>query len=97
MTMTLLVLNVNPALAEEMVDYLLVQEGVSGFTSYRVYGHGSNRGLSMTEQVTGRQNRLQYEMLMDTADVPAVLDGLSENVGPDIVYWQQPVSGIGRT
>lgn len=97
MTMTLLVMNVNPALAEEMVDYLLVQDGVTGFTSYQVYGHGKNRGLSVTEQVTGRQSRLQYEVLMDVADVAAVLDGLAENVGPDILYWQQPVSGVGRT
>ncbi len=97
MTMTMLVLNVNPALAEEMVDYLLVQEGVNGFTSYQVHGHGRNRGLSVTEQVTGRQNREQYEVLMDVSDVDAVVDGLAENVGRDIVYWQQPMTGMGRT
>lgn len=97
MTMTLLVLNVNPALAEEMVDYLLVQEGVSGFTSYQVNGHGRNTGLSVTEQVTGRQSRLQFEMFMDVDDVADVLGGLAANVGPDIVYWQQPISGVGRT
>jgi hypothetical protein len=97
MTMTLLVLNVNPALEEEMVDYLLVQESVGGFTSYHVYGHGQNRGLSVAEQVTGRQRRQQYEILIDVAEVSGVLDGLADSVGPGIVYWQQAVSGVGHT
>lgn len=97
MTMTLLVMNVNPGLEEDMVDYLLVRDGVEGFTSYRVNGHGRIGGLSVMEQVAGRQKRVQFEVLMEEADVPGVLDGLGRSVGPDIVYWQQPVFGAGRT
>ena len=37
---TLLVLNIPPELEEDLVDYLLSRPSVTGFTSFRVYGHG---------------------------------------------------------
>lgn len=94
---TLLVLNLRPELEEDLVDYLLAREGVAGFTSYHARGHGLvNEELSLAEQVSGRRKRLQFEILMDEADVNLLIDGLADEVGRDIVYWQQVVSNSGR-
>ena len=93
---TLLVLNINPELEEDMVDYLLASPLISGFTSFQVYGHGSFPNMSLSEQVSGRRKRIQFESLIDKNGVNEILSGLSERVGNDIFYWEQPVSGIGR-
>ena len=49
-----------------LVDILLVQDKISGFTSSKVSGHGTVHGegeaLSIVEQVTGRQQRIQFMM-----------------------------------
>jgi hypothetical protein len=92
----LLTLNAAPALEEELIDYLLLLEEVEGFTSYAVYGHGQHHGLSTAEQVTGKRKRIQYELLVHAPDVAAIVAGLAEAVGRDIVYWQMPVSNFGR-
>ena len=65
---------------------LLGRAGVSGFTSYHARGHGEvNEEMSLAEQVSGRRKRLQFEILMDEADVLPLLDGLADEVGRDIV------------
>ncbi|HEY0964110.1 MAG TPA: DUF3240 family protein [Pseudomonadales bacterium] len=92
---TLLVLNVDPRLEEELIDFLLRQDGVTGFTAQVVYGHGPGGHMTLAEQVAGRRKRVQVQVLMQAADVRAVLDGLP-GVGRDIVWWQQPVSASGR-
>jgi len=93
---TLLVLNINPELEEELIDYLLELDCVSGFTSYHVHGHGHQANMSIAEQVTGRRKRTQLELLVEEVDVKSILGGLQSEVGRDIVYWQQPVKGVGR-
>lgn len=92
----LLVLNTSPTLEESLVDYLLLHEQVTGFSSYTVYGHGQHTGLSVAEQVTGKRKRMQYELVVKRADVPAILASLAKEVGRDIVHWEQPVSNYGR-
>ena len=91
-----LILTVPPSLEDELVDYLLSLESVSGFTSYPVRGHGENRQLSIAEQVTGRQKRIQFELILATEDVPRVLGGLKQHVGGDIFFWYQDINGSGR-
>ncbi len=93
---TLLVLNISPELEEDLVDYLLGLEGVEGFTSYQVYGHGEHGRLSLREQVTGRRRRMQYEIMLPEDGVAALLQGLAEEVGTDVVYWQHPLTNFGR-
>jgi len=94
---TLLVLNMPPGLQEDFIDYLLSLECVRGFTSYKAMGHGEHEHLSVAEQVSGRRQRVQFEVLMDEAAVPQLTQGLASEVGKDITYWQHPVSSIGRT
>lgn len=93
---TMLVLNIAPALAEDLIDYLLGIDGVEGFTSYHVHGHGDHNSLSVTEQVSGRRKREQFELLLSPELVPSVLAGLADQVGRDIVYWEQAIANLGR-
>ena len=93
---TLLVLNLSPDLEEDMVDYLLPQEGVGGFTSYRVRGHGHHADMSLAEQVSGRRKRQQFEIIIEESEVDNLLAGLVNNVGKDILCWQQAKSKVGR-
>lgn len=75
----LLILIANPKLEDMLVDFLLQQNKLSGFTSSQVSGHGAGRAavnLSLVEQVTGRQNRVQF---MLHAPLP-VLHGLIQEI-----------------
>jgi len=59
----LLILIVPPKLEDVLVDFLLQQQAITGFTSTPVSGHGSVHStdmLSLVEQVTGRQSRVQF-------------------------------------
>jgi nitrogen regulatory protein PII len=93
---TLLAINIMPALEEDMVDYLLATKGVEGFTSFAIRGHGDHSNLSLAEQVTGRRNRLQFEIITEEAVAQKIIAGLVKNVGKNIIYWQQTISNIGR-
>ena len=93
---TMLLLNINPRLEEDLVDYLLSKEFIDGFTSYTVHGHGIHSDMSLTEQVSGRRKRIQVEAILNKENIDELLDGLKENVGTDIVYWEQVISNKGR-
>ena len=59
----LLTLVASPSLEETLIDWLLTQENISGFSSVEIYGHGArSTGLSIYEQVTGRQKRIQFQI-----------------------------------
>lgn len=95
---TMLVLNVPPVLEEDLVDYLLGHPDIDGFTSFAAAGHGAaGSSLSIAEQVTGRRKRIQFEIIMASDEVSRITDSLGIEVGPDIVYWQIPVQGWGRS
>lgn len=76
----LLILIVPPTLEEMLVDVLLQQIQISGFTSSKVSGHGSVHGehakLSIVEQVTGRQERVQFMMHATIADLKTLVNHL---------------------
>jgi hypothetical protein len=93
---TMLVMNINPELEEDMVDYLLGQEFINGFTSYQVNGHGAFSNMSLAEQVSGRRKRVQLEVLLEQAAINTILEGLKSNVGVDIVYWEQAITNHGK-
>ena len=92
----MLVLNIPPELEEDLIDYLLSLESVTGFTSYETRGHGSDVMLSLAEQVSGRRKRLQFELLIEGEEIQSLLSGLSTEVGRDIVYWEQVIDNIGH-
>jgi len=50
-----------PNIEELMIDLLLEQPDISGFTSHIVNAHGAGAiELSMQEQVSGRQQKVQF-------------------------------------
>ncbi len=77
----LLILIVPPTLEEMLVDVLLQQAEISGFTSSKVNGHGTVHGdgaaqLSIVEQVTGRQQRVQFMMHANVVDLKTLVTTL---------------------
>ncbi|MFN2328333.1 MAG: DUF3240 family protein [Chromatocurvus sp.] len=50
----------------------------------------------VAKQVSGRRERSQYEIFLDPAAIPRILEGLASAVGRDIVYWQQTAMNFGR-
>ncbi len=92
----LLVLMIDPALEEDLVDYLLAADDVAGFTSLDAAGHGERGAMTIAEQVTGRRRRKRFEILLDEGDVDGVLGGLADQVGRGIHYWSTPVLSSGR-
>ncbi len=96
MNLTMLVLNIQPELEDDLVDYLLSCDGLGVFSSYRVDGHGGRGVMNLAEQVAGRRRRLRVEVIIADTQVDTVLAGLGAAVGRGIVYWRQPVTGFGR-
>lgn len=89
----LVTLNAPPALEEMVVDCLLVLEFEQGFSSFAVYTHHhENKGLSIAEQVTGRQKRIHFQMYVDGTNLAKLLVNLRESFsGSGIQYWVLPV------
>lgn len=94
----LVVLTAAPALEEPLIDWLLDRGGNGGFTSMPVSGHSArHEGLTLTEQVRGRQRRVQFQVHMP---VDAVADFLADARdafgGTDLHYWVLPIMGGRR-
>ena len=89
----LVTLNIPPSLEEMMVDNLLMLESEHGFSSFSINGHHHvNKGLSLAEQVTGRQQRIRFQMYVPVEELPALLEQLRlEFAGSGIQYWVLPV------
>lgn len=94
----LLILIAPPNLEEMLVDVLLQKTEISGFTTSNVSGHGSSHGdgavqLSLVEQVTGRQRRVQFMMHAPLADLQAlVVDFKARFNKTDIHYILMPIA-----
>jgi Protein of unknown function (DUF3240) len=88
----------SPALESQLIDWLLLQEGGAGFSSVQVHGHSTrHEHLSIAEQVSGRQRRLQFQIQLDAARLDEFLGGLkSEFAGADIHYWAVPILAGGH-
>jgi hypothetical protein len=89
----LVTLNIPPSLEEMMVDSLLLLETEHGFSSFPVSAHHhENVGLSLAEQVTGRQKRIRFQMYVPVEELPALLTQLRQEFsGSGIQYWVLPV------
>ena len=93
----LVTLNVPTSLEEVIVDCLLTFESEHGFSSFPVYSHDHrNEGLSLAEQVSGRQKRLRFQMYVEEDVLTALLARLREEFsGAGIRYWVMPVIDNG--
>ncbi len=97
MESALLTLNVPPALEEALVDWLLEQPHVQGFTSMQVYGHGSGASaMSVGEQVLGRQKRTQFMLHGEVSGLERLLQDLrQEYPRAGLHYFLSPVISAG--
>jgi hypothetical protein len=89
----LVTLNVPPSLEEAVVDCLLMLESEHGFCSFPVNSHDhKNEGLSLAEQVSGRQKKIRFQMYVPESGLTALLTQLREEFsGSGIKYWVLPV------
>lgn len=93
----LITLNAPPSLEEAIVDCLLTFESEHGFSSFPVYAHDHrNEGLSLAEQVSGRQKKLRFQMYVEEAVLSDLLARLRQEFsGAGIRYWVMPVVDNG--
>ncbi|WP_340123463.1 DUF3240 family protein [Methylobacter svalbardensis] len=89
----LVTLNVPVSLEEAVVDCLLMAESEHGFSSFPVNSHDhKNEGLSLAEQVTGRQKKVRFQMYVPQQGLAQLLAQLrAEFSGSGIQYWVLPV------
>ncbi len=89
----LVTLGVPPSLEEAVVDCLLMLESEHGFSSFPVNSHDhKNEGLSLAEQVSGRQKKIRFQMYVPEQGLAQLLTQLrSEFSGSGINYWVLPV------
>lgn len=94
----LITINVSPALEEAMVDCLLTFETAQGFSSFPVNAHDHrNQGLSIAEQVTGRQRKIRFQMYIDKDHVAELLTKVKAGFsGTGLHYWIVPVLEHGE-
>ena len=94
----LLVLSVPPALSDSLSDWLLENKNTTGFTSTNAWGH-SNETLdySITEQVTGRQKRAQFQLVGKTDAIQDLISSLKTDFHQTGVhYWVVPILDEGQ-
>ena len=73
----LVMLFATPALEESLVDWLLENESIYGFSTTESYGHGQRASaMSLLEQVTGRQRRIQFLIEINQNLAPVLLQSL---------------------
>ena len=92
----LVTLYVPPALEETLVDFLLENDEICGFSTTEAYGHGQRpSGMTLLEQVTGRQRRIQFMIETKQAYVSTLLELLGKKfVG--LHYMVTPLLAAGR-
>ncbi|MGD8690772.1 MAG: DUF3240 family protein [Gammaproteobacteria bacterium] len=98
MTDELLVLIIPPSLEENVIDWLLANEDVGGFSTTTVFGHSSNpQGLSVAEQVIGRQRRVQIQIHLSEGRAANVISALRRDFSDaGLHYWLWPLAAAGR-
>ncbi|WP_411726082.1 DUF3240 family protein [Methyloglobulus sp.] len=89
----LVILNAPSSLEEAVVDCLLTLESEHGFSSFPVnVHHHENKGLSLAEQVSGRQKQVCFQIHIDEDGTGLLLKRLKEEFsGAGIQYWVLPV------
>lgn len=96
--LVLVTLVVSPAVSDAVIDWLLQQPMIHGFSSHDGMGHGHDpQQLSVTEQVVGCRPRTFFSAILPHAALAAFLQDLRANLaGMEVHYWATPVWAHGR-
>lgn len=94
----LVTINAPPSLEEAIVDCLLTIDNAQGFSSFPVSAHDHRgKGLTLAEQVSGRQRKIRFQMYVDKKTVPALLTRLKADFsGSGLRYWVVPILEHGE-
>jgi len=85
-----------PSMEEEIIDWLLIQPNISGFTSQAANGHGSGHVMSLAEQVTGRRRQITFWVELEKKRADAIIIDLKQHFsGSGLHYWLLPMSESG--
>lgn len=90
-------LSVPRALEERLVDWLLGRDAAQTFTARPAELHGRPPDeLRGGDRVSGRQRRIEFQLLIAAADADALIAALDEEFGgADVEYWAVPVAAVG--
>lgn len=93
----LLVVIVPETRAEEIVDFLIGQEALNGFTRSQVAGFSREHSLlSVREAVLGYREQARFEVLGSAALLDGLIRDLAGIAGRDrFRWWRLPLSGTG--
>jgi hypothetical protein len=82
-----------PEMQEKLLDTLLLQVGDEVFTSMPTFSHGTApAGLNAMEQVLGRAQAVQVQILVTAAEQAQLLQQLGLRFpGAGLRYWVTPV------
>jgi len=94
--MMLLTIIAPPVMEEELIDWLLTQSNITGFTSQAANGHGSGHEMSVAEQVTGRRRQITFMIELQKLMAESIIDDLKQHYsGSGLHYWLMPLSERG--
>ncbi len=98
MKLCLVTIIIPAAIEDVIVDWLLEQDGFTGFSSMAVNGYGlGEENMSISEKVTGKTARIMFQMHMDIELSKIILKTLkSDFVTSDIHYVVTPLSEAGN-
>ncbi len=94
----LLSLVIPPSLADPMVDWLLEQPEIRGFTSQPINGHGgAEHVMTPAERVAGYQKQVLIQVHLPREILERVLLRLKDQFsGGGIHYWVSPLLAAGH-
>lgn len=87
-----------PAIEEKLLDLLLMLSNTTVFTSTPTAAHGLVAGnLSQTEQVMGRAQATEIQVIFAAAEKAALLDAIRQQfAGAGLRYWVTTVVEAGE-
>ncbi|MCF6203205.1 MAG: DUF3240 family protein [Methylococcaceae bacterium] len=90
-------LNAPTSLEESIVDCLLIFEAEHGFETTSINAHDHrNEGLSLAEQVTGRERKIRFQMTLKKQNLAKLINRLKADFsGSGINYWVTPIVDKG--
>ncbi len=87
-----------PAVEEKLLDLLLLSPNATVFTSTATAAHGlAHENLDQMEQVLGRANTTEVQVIFAAADKAALLEVLRQQfAGAGLRYWVTTVVEAGE-